>query len=112
MPKIHCSIFGPTRNHQFPPCSRRALVRFDTLLYQGLLDPALLRLDGWQADCSFQKTRELTIRKMKAALCELIIEGIDHTSQVHLDILCHPLFIAGDYYTDFMEHEFGKPLSE
>ena len=58
------------------------------------------------------KTRELTIRKMKAALCELIIEGIDHTSQVQLDILCHPLFIAGDYYTDFMEHEFGKPLSE
>jgi len=58
------------------------------------------------------KTRELTIRKMKAALCELVIEGIDHTSQVQLDILSHPLFIKGDYFTDFIENEFSKPTTE
>ncbi|WP_414731962.1 acetyl-CoA carboxylase biotin carboxylase subunit [Acetobacterium carbinolicum] len=86
-------------------------VRFDTLLYQGYsIPPYYDSMVGKLIVHS--KTRELTIRKMKAALCELVIEGIDHTSQVQLDILSHPLFIKGDYYTDFMENEFGKPLSE
>jgi acetyl-CoA carboxylase biotin carboxylase subunit len=86
-------------------------VRFDTLLYQGYsIPPYYDSMVGKLIVHS--KTRELTIRKMKAALCELVIEGIEHTSQVQLDILSHPLFIKGDYYTDFMENEFGKPLSE
>ena len=86
-------------------------VRFDTLLYQGYsIPPYYDSMVGKLIVHS--KTRELTIRKMKAALCELVIEGIDHTSQVQLDILSHPLFIAGDYYTDFMENEFSKLLSE
>lgn len=86
-------------------------VRFDTLLYQGYsIPPYYDSMVGKLIVHS--KTRELTIRKMKAALCELVIEGIEHTSQVQLDILSHPQFIKGDYYTDFMEKEFGKPLSE
>ncbi len=84
-------------------------VRFDTLLYQGYTIPPYY--DSMVGKLIVHsKTRELTIRKMKAALCELVIEGIDHTSQVQLDILSHPLFIKGDYYTDFMENEFDKPL--
>jgi acetyl-CoA carboxylase biotin carboxylase subunit len=86
-------------------------VRFDTLLYQGYtIPPYYDSMIGKLIVHS--KTRELTIRKMKAALCELVIEGIEHTSQIQLDILSHPLFVKGDYYTDFMENELDKPLSE
>jgi len=86
-------------------------VRFDTLLYQGYTIPPYY--DSMVGKLIVHsKTRELTIRKMKAALCELVIEGIDHTSQILLDILSHPLFVKGDYYTDFMENELGKPWSE
>lgn len=86
-------------------------VRFDTLLYQGYsIPPYYDSMVGKLIVHS--KTRELTIRKMKAALCELVIEGIDHTSQVQLDILSHPLFIKGDYFTDFIENEFSKPTTE
>jgi acetyl-CoA carboxylase biotin carboxylase subunit len=60
------------------------------------------------------KTRELTIRKMKAALCELVINGIDHTSDIQLEILSHPLFVSGEYTTHFMENEFisKEPVRE
>lgn len=86
-------------------------VRFDTLLYQGYTIPPYY--DSMVGKLIVHsKTRELTIRKMKAALCELVIEGIEHTSQIQLDILSHPLFVKGDYYTDFMENELDKPLSE
>jgi acetyl-CoA carboxylase biotin carboxylase subunit len=43
---------------------------------------------------------------MKAALCELVIKGIDHTSDLQLEILGHPLFVSGAYTTHFMENEF------
>ena len=49
------------------------------------------------------QTREEAIRKMRAALCELVIEGVAHTADLHLDILETPEFRAGTYTTDFME---------
>ncbi|MBK5244333.1 MAG: acetyl-CoA carboxylase biotin carboxylase subunit [Eubacteriaceae bacterium] len=86
-------------------------VRFDTLLYQGYtIPPYYDSLVGKLIVHS--KTRELTIRKMKAALCELVIEGIEHTSQVQLDILSNEIFVQGDYYTDFMEVAFDKNISQ
>ncbi len=82
-------------------------VRFDTLLYQGYAIPPYY--DSMVGKLIVHsKTRELTIRKMKAALCELVIEGIDHTSSVQLQILNHSNFISGNYYTDFMDHDFKE----
>jgi acetyl-CoA carboxylase biotin carboxylase subunit len=48
------------------------------------------------------KTREEAIRKMKAALCELIIEGIENNSEFHTELLTRPEFLNGSYCTDFL----------
>jgi acetyl-CoA carboxylase biotin carboxylase subunit len=39
---------------------------------------------------------------MQAALCELVIEGVDHNSELQMEILSDEDFSAGNYYTDFM----------
>ena len=41
---------------------------------------------------------------MRAALCELIIDGVAINSDLQLSILEDPRFIEGDYYTSFMEN--------
>ena len=40
---------------------------------------------------------------MQAAMCELVVEGVDHNAELHMDILSSPSFKSGDYYTNFME---------
>ena len=40
---------------------------------------------------------------MRAALCELVIEGVAFNSDLQLSILEDKRFIDGDYYTNFME---------
>ena len=40
---------------------------------------------------------------MRAALCELIIDGVSVNSDLQLSILEDSRFVKGDYYTDFME---------
>lgn len=77
-------------------------VRFDTLLYQNYtISPYYDSMMGKLIVHS--NSREQAIRKMKAALCELVIEGIDHTSDIQLEILSSPLFVKGEYHTDFLE---------
>jgi len=77
-------------------------VRFDTFLYQGYkitsyYDSLIGKL------IIHAGTREEAIRKMKAALCELVIEGICNNINEQIDILCDEEFCAGEYYTNFME---------
>lgn len=50
----------------------------------------------------YAKTREEAIRKMQAALCELVIEGVEHNSELQMDILSDEEFKSGRYYTNFM----------
>ena len=40
---------------------------------------------------------------MQAALCELIVEGVEHNAELHMEILSDPEFAGGDYYTNYME---------
>ena len=77
-------------------------VRFDTYLEPGTevppyYDPLVGKL------IVYTKTREESIRKMRAYLCELIIEGIDTNIGDELRIISDPSFISGGYTTDFME---------
>ncbi|MDD2589059.1 MAG: hypothetical protein PHY60_09275 [Atopobiaceae bacterium] len=44
------------------------------------------------------------MRKMRSALGELTIEGVDNNSELQLDILANPEFLSGSYHTDLMEH--------
>ena len=77
-------------------------VRFDTALYQGYSVPPYY--DSMIGKLVvYAKTREEAIRKMQAALCELVIEGINCNTELQMELLADKAFISGDYYTDFME---------
>lgn len=76
-------------------------VRFDTALYQDYVVPPFY--DSMIGKLIVHAhTREEAIRKMRAALCELVIEGVDHNSELHMEILSAEEFISGRYHTDFM----------
>ena len=108
---IECRINAEDPQNNFAPsCGRVSLlhfpggpwVRFDTALYQDYLVPPYYdSLLGKLIVCA--QTREEAIRKMRAALCELVIEGVTHTADLHLDLLETPEFRDGTYTTDFME---------
>lgn len=77
-------------------------VRFDTLLYQGYKIPPYY--DSLLGKLIIQaNTREEAIRKMKASLCELVIEGTGNNINKQIEILSDGDFCAGEYYTNFME---------
>lgn len=48
------------------------------------------------------RSRELAIRKMKMALSELTIDGIDINRDLLAEILSDEQFVSGEYTTDFM----------
>lgn len=77
-------------------------VRFDTAIYQGYQIPPYY--DSMIGKLIVKaKTRDEAIRKMKAALCELIIEDIEHNIDFHLDLLSSDEFESGIYTTDYVD---------
>jgi acetyl-CoA carboxylase biotin carboxylase subunit len=109
---IECRINAEDTSNNFLPCAGRisALhipggmgVRFDTALYQDYLVPPYY--DSLLGKLIVHaQTREESIRKMRAALTELVIEGVCHTAELQMDILDDARFISGDYDTHFMEN--------
>ena len=76
-------------------------VRFDTCLIQGdqispYYDPLLGKL------IVYAKTREETLRKLRAALCELVIRGIPTNIEEHLGFVTDERFVSGSYDLTFM----------
>ena len=43
------------------------------------------------------------MRKMKAALCELVVEGIETNIAEQLELVSDPRFMTGQYDSTFME---------
>jgi len=77
-------------------------VRFDTALYQDYVVPPFY--DSMIGKLIvYAQTREEAIRKMRASLCELVIEGIEHNGEMQMEILNDPEFRSGNYYTNFLE---------
>lgn len=107
---IECRINAENPAHGFRPCCGKIsvlhlpggpFVRFDTSVYQDYFVPPFY--DSMIGKLIVQaNTRELAIRKMKMALSELVIEGIDHNSGLQSDLLCDPRFISGEYTTSLM----------
>lgn len=116
---IECRINAEDPSHNFRPSSGRISllhipggpwVRFDTALYQDYLVPPFYdSLIGKLI--VYAQTREEAIRKMEAALCELVIEGIHTNTDMHMDILNDKVFRSGNYHTDFME-KFEKAVKK
>lgn len=76
-------------------------VRFDTCLIAGtVISPYYDSLLGKLI--VYAKTREETLRKMRAALCELVIDGISTNIEEQLRIVEDERFTLGDYDLTFM----------
>jgi acetyl-CoA carboxylase biotin carboxylase subunit len=77
-------------------------VRLDTHVYSGYVIPP--HYDSMIAKLiTTAQTREEAINKMRRALDEFFIEGINTTIPFHRQLMDHPDFVAGNYTTKFME---------
>ena len=76
-------------------------VRFDTCLMAGTeVSPYYDSLLGKLI--VYAKNREETLRKLRAALCELLIDGIPTNIEEQLGIVGDERFVSGDYDLTFM----------
>lgn len=77
-------------------------VRIDTALYPGYEVPPYY--DSLVAKVIVRgRHRDEAIARMKRVLNGFAVEGIKTTIPLHLGILSHPDFVAGDFSTHFME---------
>lgn len=115
---IECRINAEDPKKNFRPgCGRVSFlhipggpeVRFDTALYQDYFVPPFYDSLIGKLIVHAQ-TREEALHKMQASLCELIVEGVQHNAQLHLDILSDSEFESGNYFTDFMEKRASSGL--
>ena len=108
---IECRINAENPAENFRPCCGRIellhipggpWVRFDTALYQGYQMPPYY--DSMVGKLIVHAaTRAEAVRKMRAALCEMVIEGIDHTGELQQDLIGEDAFLDGSYTTSFLE---------
>jgi acetyl-CoA carboxylase biotin carboxylase subunit len=80
-------------------------VRVDSCIFSGIeipyfYDPMLAKLICWGQD------RTQAIERMKRALKEYIILGVQTNIQFHLQLLDDPRFIAGEVHTGFLDSDF------
>lgn len=95
--RINASSVGKVEFLHVPGGPR---VRFDSALWTGYsippdYDPLLGKL------IVHASTREEAIRKMHAALCELVIEGVPNNIDEQLGFVSDERFRLGEYHTDF-----------
>ena len=77
-------------------------VRFDTFLMNGMTVPPYY--DSLLGKLVvFASTREETLRKLNAALCELVIDGVPNNVEQQIDIVSAPSFMDGSYNLDFFK---------
>ncbi|PAD22173.1 acetyl-CoA carboxylase biotin carboxylase subunit [Terribacillus saccharophilus] len=78
-------------------------VRVDGAAYQGYSIPPFY--DSMVAKLiTFGKTREEAIARMKRALGEFAVEGVHTTIPFHSRMMEHPVFVEGDFNTNFLEN--------
>ena len=106
---IECRINAETPDY-LPSCGTVTMlhvpggpkVRFDSALFPGAVVPPYY--DSMLAKvivCA--SMRDGAIRKMRSALGELVIEGVDENSELQLRILANEEFLSGNYHTNLME---------
>ena len=86
-------------------------VRFDTMLYSGLdipvfYDSLLGKLIVWA------ETRDRAIERMRRALRDLVISGVQTNAPFHLALFEHPDFLSGNFSTGWLESTFVMPPLE
>jgi acetyl-CoA carboxylase biotin carboxylase subunit len=81
-------------------------IRVDSCVYTGYTitpyyDSMIAKLIAYGA------TRDEAIRKMRSALYEFIVEGVETNIDFQLKILKNDKFMSGNYDTSFIKQEFG-----
>ena len=108
---IECRINAEDPYHNFRPCPGKITafhapgghgVRIDTHVYAGYSIPSNYDSMIAKLICT-GRNREQAIERMKRALDEVIIEGVQTTIPFHRQLMDHPDFVAGNYTTKFME---------
>lgn len=113
---IECRINAENPNKNFMPSPGRINevnfpggngIRIDTAIYNGYTVPS--NYDSMLAKIiSYGTNRNEAISKMKRALEELVIDGIDTNRNFLFDIIKNPNFIRGNYDTSFISKEILK----
>lgn len=80
-------------------------VRVDTGVYEGgeismFYDPMIAKL------CTYGKTRNDAIGRMRRALDEFYVRGVSHNVPFLAALMAHPRFVAGKLTTNFIAEEF------
>ncbi len=123
LPKLHsieCRINAEDPFNDFRPSPGKITtlhtpgghgVRLDTHVYSGYVIPPYY--DSMIAKLiTTAQTREEAILKMKRALDEFVIEGIQTTIPFHRQLMDHPDYLAGNYTTKFMESFVMEPQKD
>lgn len=113
---IECRINAENPNKNFMPCPGKITglhlpggngLRIDSGIYQGYTIP--FNYDSMIAKIIVHgNTRNQAIAKMKRALEELVIEGVDTNADFIYEIIRNPDFIRGDFDTSFISKNFRK----
>lgn len=108
---IECRINAENPNKNFMPCPGKITglnlpggngVRIDSSIYDGYTIPPYY--DSMLAKIIvFGNTRNEAIAKMKRALEELVIDGIETNRDFLFEIIKNPDFIRGNFDTSFIE---------
>lgn len=113
---IECRINAENPSKNFMPCPGTITglnlpggngVRIDTSIYEGYIIPP--SYDSMIAKIiTHGDTRNEAISKMKRALEETVIEGVDTNLDFLFKIIKNPNFIRGNFDTSFIEKEILK----
>lgn len=102
--KISCHVHGKIEGLHFPGGNG---IRIDTAIYDGYVIPP--NYDSMIAKIiTFGTNRNEAISKMKRALEEIVIEGIQTNQDFLFDIIRNPDFIRGNFDTSFIEEKLYK----
>ena len=113
---IECRINSENPNKNFMPCPGKINginlpggngIRIDSAIYSGYTIPPYY--DSMIAKIIVHgNSRNEAISKMKRALEELVIDGVETNRDFLFDIIRKPNFIRGDFDTSFIEKEMNK----
>ena len=103
---LECRINAEDENFK-PSCGKITmlhvpggpLVRFDSAIYNGYSIPPFYDSMIGKLVVASRSSRNEAIRKMKAALAELVIEGVESNADLQMDIMNFSDFTEGGYTT-------------
>ena len=117
---IECRINAEIPEKRFMPCPGQVKmihlpagngVRVDTCLYSGYRIPS--EYDSMIAKVIVHApTREAAIRKMISALDEMVVVGVQTNLDFQYQMIRHPVFVAGEAHTGFIEDVMNLKLGD